>query len=154
MLSNLWEAYLNLCLVIWQFYPYRGSISYFKCIEMKASLNFKYHLSVCFPSVLVFGNQNMVTWRLQPNWIFTELLFVTQLHNTIIIGLLLTALARVSSLQFLKELQYRDLKINQWLSVLKSWKLDLQKTNHHKTVNNDFCTPNMYNIRSTLVHSN
>jgi len=49
------------------FYPYRGGKTYFKCIEINeislSKLRVSFELAHVFagPSVLVFGNQNMVT---------------------------------------------------------------------------------------------
>jgi len=49
------------------FYPYRGGITYFKCIEINkvslSKLRVSFELAHVFagPSVLIFGNQNMVT---------------------------------------------------------------------------------------------
>jgi len=47
------------------FYPYRGGIAYFKCIEMNKAFLSKLRVSFEYlfagQSVLVFGNQNMVT---------------------------------------------------------------------------------------------
>jgi len=51
------------------FHPYRGGITYFKCIEINkvslCKLRVSFELAHVFagPSVLVFGNQNMVTLR-------------------------------------------------------------------------------------------
>jgi len=49
------------------FYPYRGGITYFECIEINkvslSKLRVSFELAHVFtgPSVLVFGKQNMVT---------------------------------------------------------------------------------------------